>query len=102
MTDAHGHAQVGDAHGITMGLFECLVQDHGGEVHLLPALPSALPTGSVRGLRLRGGHELDLAWSDGRVTRVVIRGGDVGDLKVRVGDSVRRLHLDSGQAVTVV
>jgi hypothetical protein len=32
----------------------------------------------------------------------VIRGGDVGDLKVRVGDSVRRLHLDSGQAVTVV
>jgi alpha-L-fucosidase 2 len=101
MTDAHGHAQVGDAHGITMGLFECLVQDHGSEVHLLPALPSALPTGSIRGLRLRGGHELDLVWAEGRLTQAVIRAGTAGEVAVRLGGGVRRLRLDAGQAATI-
>ena len=42
-------------------------------IHLLPALPKAWPDGTVRGVRVRGGYELDLAWKDGALTAGIIR-----------------------------
>jgi len=46
-----------------------LVQEDAGEIRLLPALPSAWPTG----LRARGGFEIDLSWNGGRIERVTVR-----------------------------
>ena len=42
-------------------------------IRLLPALPKAWPTGSFRGLRARGGVEIDLQWSQGRATEATLR-----------------------------
>jgi alpha-L-fucosidase 2 len=53
---------------------EMLVQSHLDHVRLLPALPKAWPTGSIRGMRVRGGFTLDMDWADGKLTRVVIHG----------------------------
>jgi hypothetical protein len=48
------------------------LQSHAGTIHLLPAIPKAWETGSFKGLKARGGFELELNWKDGRVQRLMI------------------------------
>ncbi|MBE1590262.1 glycoside hydrolase family 95-like protein [Nonomuraea angiospora] len=52
-------------------------------IHVLPALPSAWPTGSVRGLRARGDVTVDVSWRDGAAERITLHAGRSGPITVR-------------------
>jgi alpha-L-fucosidase 2 len=78
-----------------------LLQCVGGEIELLPALPTAWPSGSVRGLRSRGGFEIDLDWSAGALESVRIVGAPGGEAVLRYGEVTRRIRLGRGRARTL-
>ncbi len=68
----HPPMQMDGTYGMTGGMSEIFVQSHAGQIELLPALPSAWKTGSIKGIRARGNITIDMSWKDGKVVRYAL------------------------------
>lgn len=113
--DAHPPFQIDGNFGITAGIVEMLLQSHDpygaplrsspvqngkeGFLYLLPAVPSALGTGSIRGLRARGGFDVAIEWRDQHLVRASIESRLGKPLTVRYAGAEIRLELASGETV---
>jgi len=99
MFDAHPPFQIDGNFGGAAAMAEMLMQSRGDEILLLPALPSAWPSGSVTGLRARGQCRVDLSWRDGKLAKVTLTGGLAGRRIVRLGDRRVTVALKPGRPV---
>jgi alpha-L-fucosidase 2 len=99
MFDAHPPFQIDGNFGGTSGMTEMILQSRNNQILLLPALPSAWPTGRLTGLRARGAVGVDVIWSRGKLETAVFTAAADGRHHVRYGASAIDLDIKKGQRV---
>ncbi len=99
MFDAHPPFQIDGNFGGARAMAEMLMQSRDDAILLLPALPRAWPTGSITGLRARGGCGVALRWRDGMLEEAVLTPAIAGRRRVRLGAAAVTLDLKPGRPV---
>ncbi|MFD1163216.1 glycoside hydrolase family 95 protein [Hwangdonia seohaensis] len=92
---AHPPFQLDGNMGGAAGMVEMLLQSQSGIIELLPALPDAWQNGEVKGLKARGGFEVDILWKDGRVTKATIKGKPNQSSKLKVNNKTIAFQLNA-------
>lgn len=95
--DSHPPFQIDGNLGATAGYCEMLVQSHAAQIQLLPALPSAWPKGSVKGLCARGGFVVDLDWENGELTTFTIHSKTGLPCTVNYGGKIKTFDTEAGK-----
>ena len=88
----HPPFQLDGNFGISSAIAEMLLQSHAGEIQLLPAIPKSwMAKGSFKGLRARGGYEVNCSWENGKVTSYKIFSKEASKVTLRVNGELKEI-----------
>jgi len=88
-----GAMQVDGSFGMAAAVAEMILQSHEDELSFLPARPESWKDGEVQGLCARGGFEVGLRWTAGRLVQATVFSKNGNACRVR---SARALKVSSG------
>ncbi|RZK40995.1 MAG: glycoside hydrolase family 95 protein [Pedobacter sp.] len=95
--DAHPPFQIDGNFGAAAGVGELIIQSHERFIEILPALPSAIPYGEIKGIRARGAFEFDVKWDKGQLKELIMRSKTGGECNLKYGDKNIKLATQAGK-----
>ena len=99
--DTHAPFQIDGNFGGTAGIVEMLMQSHMGFIHLLPSLPDAWSEGRVAGICAKGGFDVEITWSEGKMQEAVINSKSGSRCNLRYGDSTLSFNTKKGSSYRI-
>ena len=100
--DAHPPFQIDGNFGGAAAVAEMLVQSDENEIRLLPALPDAWESGSVKGICARGGFEIAMEWNNKTLNKVTVFSKKGGNTTLINGDKTKKVALKKGQKIELI
>jgi len=83
--------------GGAAGMAEMLLQSHAGSIELLPALPSEWKNGHVKGLKARGGFEVNIEWKNGVLNQFEVLSQKDSTLELKYGQTKKSIEIKKGE-----
>jgi alpha-L-fucosidase 2 len=80
---------------------EMLIQSTPEEISVLPALPHQWLTGSLKGVRVRGGGKVDITWKEGRLTELRLQSDRAKKCRVSYSDRSSEVQIEPGKPVVL-
>ncbi|CAG2167420.1 unnamed protein product [Oppiella nova] len=99
MFGLHPPMQIDGNFGITGAVAEMLLHSHEQVVQLLPALPRDWAVGHAKGLRARGGHQLDIYWTNHTLNNVLITSVVASDVNIKYGNTVKTITVSPSKPI---
>jgi alpha-L-fucosidase 2 len=99
--DNHPPFQIDGNFGATAGIGEMLLQSHGGQIVVLPALPSAWKDGHINGLKAIGNFEVSISWQDGRMVSLKVKSVNGGKCRLYYAGQTAEFSTKPGEILSL-